>query len=802
MIVAIVTLSCTSFAEKGKVYVVLFMHNEDQTFGDIEDPGVRASYLRHRQKLKEMSEYLNANGVSFAWQSEWKFLELALMYENADLMAETNGKNIVRWMHEDMGIAVDAHSHENHGYNYADVACLLDSLGVEPTRIIGGHIWDPYISSYADWERFRQPLQGSAFPHFLWEADVLMGSGTPNHTYDPAPSGIWRPADKYHFWEDDPEGGVLCVGQYTGDLAGVEELVRLRQSGTLEESDILTCCIHTPQGFPPDFMEDFSQNLIEPLLAMRDAGDIELVDFSELITIWEGEFSGRSHLYNPLTDYVPDQFDLWVPGETAGERGLFVRVTVPETPRYEAGLAPVVVHVAGGWEGSGISPKSHGLHEQGFIELDFNFPGSGVPAARSGGEYDHRGQNCIQAVKDVVRFAMGLSQDQAGYHLSDMLGDVIPDVTNTGLCGWSNGGNATITAAGACGDELPGLAWIVNWESPVGDGMPNVDAGGNARTNPAYNPETGEFSAGYLRYSQTLVTRDGDMGALFFDINDNGIANPDVDFIPSYQYYQNKCFYSLWLRLAAEDLGVAFPDHIPGIDETQAFWQYRNGANWMEEALLHNPDMMFMVEAGDVDHVQGAPDHPHILIQYTGFLNAGARFVRLNPDRFYVEQLLDASLPDAADNDGMLEFDHMSVRQALQPRHIPILTGQKSTVAAVCEIADRSRTDNTDPQIDASRISSISAPSGGSELTVYPNPFSAELTITLDLKQEADVSVQILDMHGRLLFETSERALSSGKQNIRLSSSHLSSQLRSDGLYLLRIQAGNRSYQKVLILHR
>lgn len=56
-----------------------------------------------------------------------------------------------------------------------------------------------------------------------------------------------------------------------------------------------------------------------------------------------------------------------------------------------------------------------------------------------------------------------------------------------------------------------------------------------------------------------------------------------------------------------------------------------------------NPGLMFIVEAGDRDHVQGAPDHPQVLIQYNGFLKTGARFLRLNPDKYYVEQVIGGS---------------------------------------------------------------------------------------------------------------------------------------------------------------
>jgi len=797
-------LCAPAFPQTGKVYVTLFMHNEDATFGDISDPEVKNDYLRHRADLIEMAKYLYDHGVHFAWESDWKFLELVLMYETPALMAETNGKNIVRWMKEDMGITVDAHSHEHFGYNYADVACLLDSLGVPMTRIIGGHIWDPYLDTYANWERFRNPLRGTKYPHYVWNADVLIGSGTPNHTSDPEPSGVWRPKDKYHFWEDDPDGEILCIGQYTGDLAGVEELVELRKSGDVAASDILTCGIHTRQAFSASFMEDFSTDLVEPLLAMQERGEIEIVDFSEVIAVWESKYEAKPHLYNPLTGYIPDEFNVWIPGETAGTEGIFTRIKVPDTPRYSDGKSPVVVHVPGGWNGGGVTSSSRKLDSLGFVEIDFNFPGSGTAGMTSGGIYDHRGDSCIKALRDVTKFALGLIPDKSGYFLKDMLGEVMPDSTNTGLCGWSNGGNATITAAGAYGESLPGLAWIVNWESPVGDGMPNVDAGGPDKENPAYNPDTGEYDVTMLAYSPDQVNEDGNSGLFYFDINKNGVLNPAVDYVASYQYHNGKTYYSEWLREAAEGLSTTYPGHIATVAQTALFWRYRNGENWIRKAVEANPNLMFMVEAGDEDHVQRAKDHPHILIQYQGFLREGVRFARVNPDRYYVEKLLGETFPGAADNDGMKTFDHLTIRTALQPRGLPALSSTRSTVAGVCEMADRTRFNITTPQIGAT---GIELPEDWTEskkpsVTCYPNPVADRAWFSFTLSQPGAVSIELFDQKGRLIRHIRSGELSPGKHTLLWDGTRGSGAPADPGIYFFRFRSEKSTSSGQLIMIR
>lgn len=77
--------------------------------------------------------------------------------------------------------------------------------------------------------------------------------------------------------------------------------------------------------------------------------------------------------------------------------------------------------------------------------------------------------------------------------------------------------------------------------------------------------------------------------------------------------------------------------------------------------------MAVIVVAGATDHVQIAPDHPHIRAQVNAFQEAGAKLIRLNPDRAYVEWLFDGEVPDVPDNDAGLRYTPKTVKAALSP---------------------------------------------------------------------------------------------------------------------------------------
>jgi len=395
----------------------------------------------------------------------------------------------------------------------------------------------------------------------------------------------------------------------------------------------------------------------------------------------------------------------FVPSDAGGSEGLYCEIYLPPTPRYAEG-APVVVRVPGGWEAKGITAPERHLISAGFIQILFNFPGGGAGTKKSGGDYDERGENCIRALRDIVLFAMGQKTDKDGKYLGGLTGGITPLYSNVGLCGWSNGGNAAITTAGAFAHDLVGLAWIANWESPVGDGMPNVEAGEKGQVNPAYDPNTGTWDYSRLAFSDTLTVSNQTplvKGGFYFDLNSNSIFDTS-DFKPNAYVFttgMTKAYYSLRLRTEAENRGlipVSAPTTLATVEETRAFWLFRNGENWIEAAITGNANLLFMVTASEEDHVQGAPDHPHILIQYEAFRNAGARFVRLNPDRAYVEAIGEFSCPQAVDNPAFISYDHLSIRTAVEPEELDY---NLIVNAGVIELADRTQISEISAQLDS-----------------------------------------------------------------------------------------------------
>jgi hypothetical protein len=290
------------FAQAPPVYAVIFTHIEDNSpAGMLGSAQSRQNYLVIRGKLIEMGKLMQSKNIKWSFEPDWKILLAAIQYEDAATMQSTNGKNVLRFLKEDLNVAIDPHSHESQGYNYTDVAHLLDSLSVGGSKVIGGHIWDPSLPQFAEWDRFRIPVYGSKYPWAVWQGSILMGSGTPNHINDPLVSGVWRPKDRYNYFTDDPNGNIYCIGKYKEEVASINELIALYKNSIVDTSCILTSSFHINLAAmtAQNGLITIETTILNPLDSLRQLGEVEITDFTSLIESWKTRFNSNACIYDP-----------------------------------------------------------------------------------------------------------------------------------------------------------------------------------------------------------------------------------------------------------------------------------------------------------------------------------------------------------------------------------------------------------------------------------------------------------------------------------------------------------------------
>ncbi|MBI2898375.1 MAG: hypothetical protein HYY06_32795 [Deltaproteobacteria bacterium] len=281
----------------GVVHVVLFTHIEDNMpDGALGSPTNCEAYDRLSGKLIEMAGAALDHELQWVLQSDWKLLESARLCDDG---ANTDGKNLFLYLRGDLSVILDPHSHENGGYNYTDVAYLHELLGVGGSTVIGGHIWDPSLPQFQEWDRFREPVAGLMYPEASWRGDILIGAGTPQHVNDPLVSGAWRPRDRDDFFTDDPAGNVVAFGQWHDDVAGVEELVELYADGTVPPDALLTASWNIAPAMivGPGGLAAVEQSMLAPMAELRDQGLVVVTDFTSLADTWRSDYGGEAFLY-------------------------------------------------------------------------------------------------------------------------------------------------------------------------------------------------------------------------------------------------------------------------------------------------------------------------------------------------------------------------------------------------------------------------------------------------------------------------------------------------------------------------
>jgi hypothetical protein len=85
------------------------------------------------------------------------------------------------------------------------------------------------------------------------------------------------------------------------------------------------------------------------------------------------------------------------------------------------------------------------------------------------------------------------------------------------------------------------------------------------------------------------------------------------------------------------------------------------------------------------------------------------------------------------------------------------------------------------------------------QLSVNPNPFHDRLLISYALPGPDQISVEIRDITGKLLYHTTRQA--AGKETMEIVWSNLpeSSRTASGGIYLLSLRTGTRVFMKKLV---
>lgn len=287
-----------------RIYVSFVSHNEDSinrgaagicySVTETQD-----GYLANRDLLILMAKIIREHQGAWDIQSDWTYLKAIEKWDTTTVKSNTSGKNILKYLAEtDLNhISVDAHAHEvihQNGtpqYNYADVAYLSQNLGLIDAGVVGGFAYTP--SSQEVWTRFQNPLFGNVYSNFSWSPKILWGaaSAAKNHQGEEHASGIWRPKDPQHFFEDDPNKTLVNIGDGGNISANVTKLLEKLKNGELENGHMYTVTIGFNQCEMTTSMIQTYADLIDSLKSDVAAGSLVWAPLPKMLNDWKNIYN-------------------------------------------------------------------------------------------------------------------------------------------------------------------------------------------------------------------------------------------------------------------------------------------------------------------------------------------------------------------------------------------------------------------------------------------------------------------------------------------------------------------------------
>ena len=407
---------------------------------------------------------------------------------------------------------------------------------------------------------------------------------------------------------------------------------------------------------------------------------------------------------------------LRIPLPTAGSDGIVVRVSPPTSARYAEG-APVAVHVVS------TIPHVEGsiacFNEVGFVDVGFLCQGSQSRPQSVGTVWRSGGtpvrDDCADALAQVLAFATGTVRSTGGKSIQDFVPGVKVLTTNVGVVGWSFGGVSAVRAMAEHGDRFPLLKWYASWESPFV--ILEGDYGNVFRANPFFDSGSGTIDFSRLRYAPNtrlvfppavrIPEERIPRGLLFLDVDGDGefTAGKDFHFLARLvpRPAPNVFFSPMVLKeaKARNVFGAEWPSHIATVEQSEAFVKEESATKYVPGAVRRLPNLAVLVMESEQNHTDDAPDHAMALAQVQAFLEAKGKWIRLNPDRHYVEMAMGRAPLRSVQNPAGQRPRGESIKSQVVPENTnggP--TDKELGTAAVCELADRAYRDEWAPTLN------------------------------------------------------------------------------------------------------
>ncbi len=306
-------------AQAPKLFITIVSHNEDNIGYDVSS----SLYYSKRLAMVGTCNMFQTKNVKYNYGGEWVALEAIANLDTGSVLANTNGKNILRWLVEDLGFECDPHSHETTR-NYADVHYLMSQLGITPSNTMSGFLYDT-LQNGVEWDDYENGVTGIYFPSHTWYPKAMWGAATPMHTHDPELWGVFKPQDINNFFVHNPTNNLRVIGtgcpikiESTTTIGEVDSLIDQivydLQNGILPNNGIYTQEIFFSEGkVTQPWFTSLITAVIDSVNTHVMAGTVEWKSLNEILNYWQTSYDSIPFAvdcsHNDLLDIPNETYD-------------------------------------------------------------------------------------------------------------------------------------------------------------------------------------------------------------------------------------------------------------------------------------------------------------------------------------------------------------------------------------------------------------------------------------------------------------------------------------------------------------
>lgn len=289
-------------AQLPKLYINLVSHNEENYTYLANSP----SFYSVRTKIKTLANLVTIKGAKWHLGSDHILLRAAIAYDTGIVQGTTGGMNILKYITSSYpnNVECDPHAHESI-YNYADIAKLHDSLGLNPGTVMSGFLYNT-LQSGNDWGIYQNPGQGLNFPNYTWAPEILWGAGSPNHVSDPVSYGMWKPKDLNNFYVHQSSNHLINYGQGckiemhdTTNIANVmtqiRYIVNAIQTGIAPSTGFYCTSIFFRESYltSPGFITTKMDDLMDSINVLVAQNKVEWLFIPEVVNRWKTNYGSQ-----------------------------------------------------------------------------------------------------------------------------------------------------------------------------------------------------------------------------------------------------------------------------------------------------------------------------------------------------------------------------------------------------------------------------------------------------------------------------------------------------------------------------